>query len=264
MSLSLKLSQNAFQRYVLEGDQAIAAEIAGPDAAYRDTRLGIYYNAYRLRLVDVLASDFAKLKRYAGDARFNEIARDYIAAHPSNFRNVRWYGGGLAGFLREDARYSGEPVLAELALFEWALGLAFDAPDAPVLGLQTLGGLAPNQWAALRLVLHPSLDTLAVSWNVTAIWHAVDEDRPLPRAETAPHPVVIAVWRRDQTAYFRSLPDDEALSLERVRAGGSFGEMCEFLAGTIGEETSAARAAECLQAWINDGWITTYELPSDD
>lgn len=262
MNRVLKLSQDAFQRYVLEGGQAIAAEIAGPDAGYRNTRLGIYYNAYRLRLIDVLTSHFAKLEKYAGTTRFKSIASDYVTAHPSSFRNVRWYGGGLPAFLREDARYSGEPVLADLASFEWALGLAFDAPDAPVLELQALSGLAPDQWAALRLIPHPSLDTLTVKWNVTAIWHAVEEDRAPPSAKAAPHAVAVAVWRRDHTTFFRSLAEDEALSLERVRAGCSFGEMCEVLADAIGEDASAPRAAACLQAWISDGWISDYERPS--
>ncbi|HUF20198.1 MAG TPA: DNA-binding domain-containing protein [Burkholderiales bacterium] len=264
MNLPLKLTQSAFQQYVLEGDRMIAAQITGPDAACRDIRLGIYFSAYRLRLTDVLASDFAKLKRFAGEQRFNEIARDYIAAYPSNFRNVRWYGGGLPAFLREDARYRGEPVLAELASFEWAIGLAFDAPDAPLLGLQALGGLAAEQWANLHLLLHPSLDTLASSWNVTAIWQAADTDQPPPCPEPAPRTRVIAAWRRDHTAYFRSLPEDEALALEKVRAGCSFGEMCEATASLIGKDASAARVAECLQTWINDGWIADYALPSGE
>ena len=38
------------------------------------------------------------LKAYIGDEIFDAIARDYIDAHPSVFRNVRWFGGHLADF----------------------------------------------------------------------------------------------------------------------------------------------------------------------
>ena len=111
-------TQAGFQAYVLAGDAAIVTDIAGADDAFRRTRLDIYYNAYRLRLAEVLATDYEILKAYIGDGIFDAIGRDYIAAHPSVFRNVRWFGGHLADFLRDEPRYAGQPILADLARFD--------------------------------------------------------------------------------------------------------------------------------------------------
>ncbi len=118
-----------FQDNVLTGDPAIDNQIEGDTAEFRNTRLGIYRRAYRLRLIEVLGTDYEVLRAYLGDELFDKLAGDYIAAHPSTFRNVRWFGGKLAEFLRSTPRYAGHPELADLAQFEWSLGQAFDAPD---------------------------------------------------------------------------------------------------------------------------------------
>ncbi|MGH8866218.1 MAG: DNA-binding domain-containing protein, partial [Burkholderiales bacterium] len=104
-------TQSRFQAYVLAGDGAIVEEIAGADDASRRSRLDIYYNAYRLRLAEALTTDYEILKSYIGDEIFDAIVRDYIDARPSVFRNVRWFGGHLADFLRDQPRYAGQPIL---------------------------------------------------------------------------------------------------------------------------------------------------------
>jgi len=47
-------------------------------------------------LIEVLGNDYEVLHAYLGDGLFDTLAGDYIAAHPSTFRNVRWFGGKLA------------------------------------------------------------------------------------------------------------------------------------------------------------------------
>jgi len=137
-------TQARFQAYVLAGDGAIVTDIAGADDAFRRTRLDIYYNAYRLRLAEALATDYEILKAYIGDEVFDAIVGDYIDAHPSVFRNVRWFGGHLADFLRGGPRYAGQPILADLARFEWTLGLAFDAADTAALRCEDVSAVPPE------------------------------------------------------------------------------------------------------------------------
>ena len=48
----LAATEARFQANVLSGDPAIDAEIGGDSEAFRDTRLGIYRDAYRLRLIE--------------------------------------------------------------------------------------------------------------------------------------------------------------------------------------------------------------------
>ena len=257
---SLRQTQSEFQRYVLRGEGGIAGEIAGPDDEFRRIRLDVYYDAYRLRLVEVLGSDFETLRSFAGEEKFEAIARAYLDAHPSTFRNVRWFGGRLAGFLREHAHYRAEPALAELAEFEWTLGLAFDAPDEPVLAFDDLAGLPADAWAGVGFRPHPSLHTLELRWNIPAIWNAIERKETLPAPIETAEAVTVAIWRRDHSSHFRSLPADEARMLHAARDGASFPEMCEQLALEHGEEAAAVRAAELLRGWVDQGWLSDYTL----
>ena len=136
--------QAQFQAHVLSGSPAIDSEIGGASAEIRSARLGIYRDAYRLRLIEVLGTDYDVLRKYLGDELFDAAASDYVGAHPSTFRNVRWFGGGLAQFLRTTPRYAEHPVLAELAQFEWTLGLAFDSADSRVVRFEDVAAFLNN------------------------------------------------------------------------------------------------------------------------
>jgi hypothetical protein len=260
---SLDGLQNHFQHYILEEDPTFLSEIAGSDDAYRQTRLGIYYSAYRLRLIATLGVDFEVLQAFVGESRFRELALAYVQAHPSAFRNLRWYGDAMGRFLRDDARFNPEPILSELAGFEWAQGLAFDSTDAPQLGFEDLASVPPGDWADIRFIQHPSLHLVTPNWNVVAIWHAHKDGATLPAAVSSEQANVIAVWRKDYQSYFRTLERDESLLWQVLANGTGFGDACEELvaATNLNEEEAPQRAAQLLRTWVEEGWIQSHEIP---
>ena len=252
-------SQTRFQAYVLTGDGGIISEIAGADDAFRRTRLDIYFNAYRLRLAEALATDYEILKAYTGDETFDAIIRDYIDAHPSVFRNVRWFGGHLADFLREEPRYAGQPILADLARFEWTLGLAFDAADMAALRFEDVAAVPPEAWAGLHLTPHPALHVVELRTNAVAVWNALKNADHGIAPERLPEPMRWAIWRKQFSPYFRSLEADEAWALDAMRNHLNFGEICAGLCQWLPEEQAAPRAAALLRGWVDEGWIASLE-----
>jgi hypothetical protein len=249
-----------FQDNVLTGDPAIDAEIGGDSEEFRNARLAIYRDAYRLRLAEVLGSDYEILHGYLGDEPFDAMARDYIAAHPSTFRNVRWFGGKLADFLRATPPYAAHPVLAELAQFEWTLGLAFDAPDQDAVRFEDVAAVLPEAWAGLRFAPHPGLRILKLRSNAVAIWKAIGNDEAPPQAESLAAPVAWAVWRKRHSPFFRSLEIDEAWALNAMLAQASFGEICSGLCEWNSAEDAAPRAAGMLRGWVEEGWIAGLRI----
>lgn len=252
---SLPLTESRFQDYVLGTDSGIAAEIAGDDEAFRRARLDIYRDAYRLRLIEVLGSDYPVLKSYAGDEWFEAAATGYIAAHPSVFRNVRWFGAAMPGFLRKQPGQPDRPVLADLALFEWTLGLAFDSPDQEAVDFADVAAVAPDAWPDLRFEVHGSLQKLELQTNAVAIWKAISAGEPVVAAERLAEPVAWAIWRKALSPYFRSLAADEAWALSAMRDGRNFGEICTGLCNWVAEDEAAPRAAQLLRGWVDEGWI---------
>ena len=243
-----------FQAHVLSGGPAIDSEIGGASAEFRSARLGIYRDAYRLRLIEVLGTDYEVLRKYLGDELFDAAARDYVGAHPSTFRNVRWFGGGLAQFLRTTPRYAEHPVLAELAQFEWTLGLAFDSTDSRVVRFEDVAALPPEVWPALRFSAHDSLHAIDLRTNAVAIWKAIDE-RDGFDIDVAADPVTWAIWRKGHSPFFRSLKNDEARALKAMLDRASFGEICGVLCERVDEDKAALRAAGLLRGWVEEGWI---------
>lgn len=251
----LAVIEARFQDNVLTGDPAIDSQIEGDSAEFRDTRLGIYRNAYRLRLIEVLGTDYEVLHAYLGDELFDTLARDYITAHPSTFRNVRWFGGKFAEFLRSTPRYAGHPELAELAQFEWSLAQAFDSPDEDEVGFEQVAVVPPEDWAELRFRPHTALRLLELRTNAISIWKAIENDNSPCAPETFAEPVTWAVWRKQHSPFFRSLEGDEDWALKAMISQATFGEICAGLCEWHAEEDAPARAASMLRGWVAESWI---------
>ena len=144
-------------------------------------------------------------------------------------------------------------ITAEMATFEWALGLAFDAEDAPVLSLQDLAAIPPENWADLRFQLHPSAQLLPLKWNVLSVWQALDSDESVPKFTKTKQACL--VWRQNMGSYFRTIDEAEHKALDSIIAGASFGTLCEQLFEIKGDE-AANTAAQYLAGWLNEGLIS--------
>ncbi len=82
--------QLRFQDYLIDGSEAIEADIVSTENALAEHRLGTYYNAYRIRLIDALATDFSALQQYLGREAFENLILDYLHHYPSTHPSVRW------------------------------------------------------------------------------------------------------------------------------------------------------------------------------
>ena len=256
----LRELQEQFQAHLLSGDNRIAQRIVDTPRVSAPARLAIYAEAYRLRLLEALQVDFPALHTLAGDAEFERIGRAYIDAHPSGHFSIRYFGRQLAGFLQKDDRWRSVPVFAEMAAFEWALGLSFDAADSPSIGVEDMAIIPSEAWPHMRLGLHPSLQRLDLRWNVPGLWKTIDEERPPQEPVAADHPLAWIIWRRDLRSLFRSMPVDEAWAIDSLRQGARFAELCEGLCEWCDESRVAAQAALYLRRWVHDGLIVRIEL----
>ena len=247
--------QREFQGYVLHGDPHVVEQIAGDERVDPQRRLRIYADAYRLRLVDVLATDYEALRALLGDQEFRAASAGYVMATPSEHRNVRWYGAGLPQFLRTTQPWAQSTATHEVALFEWTLTLAFDAADDPVVRFEDLAQLPAEQWPTLGFVLHSSVHVIQLRTNAPAVRKASDVKEPLPEV-VEDEPRSWLIWRKDLTACFRSLGEHEAWALSAVRAGADFTALCEGLCEWFPPEDAASQAAALLRQWVDDELIS--------
>jgi hypothetical protein len=241
------------QRHLLGGNSAVTDAIVDAPPLPAAERLAIYRNAYQVRLIDALHETYPVLHGLLGDEAWLELGEAYVAAHPSVFRSIRWYGAELPAFMTRMPPYDAAPILGEVALLEWTLAEVFDAHDAQVLTRASLAGVAPSAWGSLTFEFHPSLRRLEFSWNTTAVWKAMSRDETPPQPELASAPVRWLLWRQNLQNYFRSMSVIESAALESGLRGGNFGEVCADLSAWLPETEIPAAAAGLLGTWADSG-----------
>lgn len=256
---SLADLQRVFQDYLLASNETFQAAVRDTSKARRATLLDVYRDGYVLRLIEVLTGDYPGLMAMAGPDDFDHLARAYVAAHPSTYRSVRWYGGGLADFLARTPPFSNTPAAAEMARFEWTLSEAFDSHDIEPITAEGLMALAPEAWETLAFTALPSLRRIPFAFEVPQAWQRRDEVEPGTLiVERSTEPVIWAIWRPEFVSSFRSLEKDEAAMLDALIAGRPFPELCEAVAPFTGEEQAPARAAGLLRAMVEGGMIASF------
>jgi hypothetical protein len=259
MSALQKLEKD-FQGCVLRNDLDMAGQVVGDARADAAERVRVYVEAYRLRLLEILQDNFTGLHALLGDEQFDQMGRAYIDAHPSTHPSVRWFSRQLEGFLRSTPPFDAHAYLAEMAAFEWAQGLVFDAVDQKALGMQDLASLPPEAWAGLRLKFGAAMQRLDCTWNVPTAWTRLEASEE-PELEAAESLRPWLLWRADLTTHWRSLTEDEAWALDAAKDGKDFAGLCEGLCRWHAPEAVAMQAASYLKLWLNDGLIAGIETP---
>lgn len=239
---------------------AICADKPAPGLLKPGSRLDVYANAYRARLIAALHDNHEVLYRAMGEEAFEALALAYLAAHPSPHRSIRWFGDGLAGFMAGTyAEQLDHPALVDIARMDWALRGAFDAADSPALAATELAALPPEAWPGLQLHLQPGTALLALDWVIEPAWallRAAESDTDLPTLEA---PVAgahtLLIWRQGLETRWRALAPLEAALLEALQAGASFAELCETAAQGVDEAEAAPAVVACLQQWLADALL---------
>src|SRR5208282_6585560 len=134
MSAGLAALQSRLKASILASTEP--GELLKPTLQGGPPRIGIYRDAYWMRLAEALASNFPILKLTLGDDDFESLARAYIDAYPSNRPSIRWYGKDLVAWLDADPGRVAHAALIDLARMEWALGTAFDAADGSTVSFE--------------------------------------------------------------------------------------------------------------------------------
>ena len=253
---NLQNLQAAFKRYLFEEDNGIATHIVSTEKLSSDSRLAIYANAYRSRLVEALAKDYPALSYAVGEEEFRCLSLAYIRIYPSTYYSLRWFGQDLAGFMGSHENYSAQPHLAELAEFEWAFVDAFDAEDAEVSGVEDPAKIPPDSWPALRMTLHPSVRWVTCSWNCLPIWQSMKNKTAVPTPQPLDTKVSYLIWRQGLNTKYRSLESDEAAVLGVAAKGADFAELCTVLTQWLKTEETALRAASLFKTWLEDGLVS--------
>ncbi len=253
--------QKNMMDWLIRKDEKIKPDIVDTGEVNKvsvEQRLAVYGNAYGYRLIDALSENYPAVHTLLGDDDFYKMTYAYMAAYPSHHFSLRYFGHKLEEFLTD--YLSDQPVLAEMARFEWALRKGFDAADTVAITMDKLQEFPIEQWGALQFEFHPSVSRLDMDWNVPQLWSAIDEEtEPMP-PEKLEYTYAWVLWRKQLMTYYRSLDVDEAWALDTALQRGNFAELCEGVCEWIDEQHAPARVAGFLSQWISDELLIDIRL----
>lgn len=256
--MQLREWQNCFQQCVVEPQKPHDDLFANlvPGSTSKQAQIAVYSNAYVIRLVEALRSNYPALHQLLGDKDFDAMGSAYLRQHPSSHSSIRWFGQELASFLQSEPPYAELPIMSELACFEWALRHTVDAADALRVTVQSLQAIAPEYWGDLRFALHPSASVMALQWNTPALWQALSKEQRPP--EPARHATAWIIYRQaDMVTAWRSVSELEMAALDCLAEEGTFSDVCEAVAQLVPDAgEGASRSAQLLRSWVEQGLVS--------
>ncbi|NMH65974.1 DNA-binding domain-containing protein [Shewanella salipaludis] len=257
--------QQDFMAYLLQGEPGPALadrlkrQIRDQGGISLDTRIGIYANAYRVRLTEVLETDHPNLALYLGDDLWNTLTSAFIQARPSQFRSLRDFGDALPDFLRQHPQFNQDPILADIAAFERRLLNAFDAPEQPRAAFEQLQGLAPALWPGCRLRFHPSVQLFKCHSNAVESWQALKQGQAPAAADYSAQRAWL-LWRGEsRLTEFISLAPYQLALLEGFLAGEDFATQCAAMLAYVDADQAPVTVLQSLQAWFSMGLIARLD-----
>jgi len=238
-------------------ERAVAESLARPGGRLSAIeRVDIYADMYFYRIRDALKEDFAAVAAVLGETGFHNLITDYLLAHPPSHFSLRHAGRQVPAFLATHAAAEQWPYVSDLALLEWAVLDAFDAPDAPALDVAALRGVPEARWPYLRFIVSPSLRQLRLGWTVHEIWQQGQSGAALGmplREET-----LVRVWRQDLRVLHRRMEPVESGALTALAQGAPFADVCEEIALCAGASAGTERAFELVAEWLSDGLLAGF------
>ena len=205
------------------------------------------------------------------------MALGYLQTYPSRSYTLDRLGENFANYLREtrpDLDAAENPptetdwpdFLIDLAMLERAIEVVFDGEgteETPPLTAEQVAMIAPETFAASRLVLAPCVKLLRFRYPVNAYYTQArraepEQEVPLPE----PRPEWVALGRRDFVVRRYPLNEPQWMLLSALQEGRTVGEAIEAAAPSVPEMDDARFGAllrEWFGQWTADGFFMSVQ-----
>jgi hypothetical protein len=192
-------------------------------------RLGIYRAQLHGAFARTLALEYPVIERLVGREYFQELSREFQAAHPSRSGNLQPIGTPFAAFLEQ--RFGGGPYdyFVDVAELEWAIEECRGAREARAFDRQSLTSVDPARYADLHFEFHPACRLVSSRYPLLDIWRvnqsACAAENPIDLASSATRVLVQRGGRGG--IVFHALSAPEFAFLEEIYRNSSLGAALE-------------------------------------
>jgi hypothetical protein len=206
--------------------------------------IGIYQEAYHLRLRAAVRADYPATQDYLG-ATCEELITAFVQSTPSYNYNLDLYSVAFADFISLHA----SPQAAALAALEAGLTEAFMFQDTPALSASTLAGMDEMALGATCFTLHQSVRLLHLTCDAEdyfAAFKASTKPRTIPVRET-----YLLLFRQHRAVQRMKICFSEFALLQSIKAGANFNAA---LTAAIERSGSESTILPHIGGWLS-GWF---------
>ncbi|MCM2314028.1 MAG: DNA-binding domain-containing protein [Thermoanaerobaculia bacterium] len=182
-----------------------------------EQRLGVYHDMYMLRMVEALEFDYPGVAKLLGHARFHRLVEGYVGAFPSRSYTLNRLGDHLPEYIASHGAMPRRALLADLARFELAITLAFDAARSATLSPEAILSVPAEAWAEARFRTIDALQLLRVDYPVDDYLQSIKDGGTRPPLRKATR--WILVFRSELSVRRVALSKREWTMLEALHEG---------------------------------------------
>lgn len=222
-------------------------------------RIGIYRRMFGLRMCEAMEIDYPGVKHYFGEESFNEIVMRYVSAYPSTSYTLNHLGRKFPQFIGESALPDKE-FLYDLARLELAVTENMDAPDSVILTHREIAAVSPEEWSSASLIPISALELMTFDYPVGEYLRKVIDEEPTDD-DMERSACYIVVYRKNYTAWFKELSEEEYALLHMLCSGTSLADSLDALVESFPDKQRELeqRVFEWFGDWVQRGMFSRIE-----
>ena len=242
---------------ILRAESDPDAWIRSKEKFLPEAQLGVYIDAYRYRLYDVVAEDYPVLAHYMGVEDFKSLVWDFVNIVPSDHFNIGRYATKLSDFITQ--RNSQDKLAQEICALETTLSQLADAEEVSPLAPEDLSELTPERLMQSVLLPRAAVQLMAFTHPVNDYYcNVMEKKNP---AAPAPSASWLAVLRKDDVMWRMALEESEYRMLKMLFDGMTVGAALEALQTELKDEEGAlaAKLSEWFARWMKHQLLARIE-----
>ncbi len=254
---SLAVIQKRFADALLNVDQAaqVLSLFAAP-ASPLGARLAFYRGNQTSIWISALVSAYPVLLELVGAEFFEQMARAYGQAFPSQLGDLNQFGADLAAFLADAPVNKDYPYFVDVAKLEWCVHRAYYAEDAEVLTLPSLIASAAEKLNDARLIWHPTAQLFESPSASVSVWLShQDENRENAQFDLSKRNYGLITRHLWQVSVL-ALSEADFCALQALTQGKNLGAALELAL----DSDANFDVAGALNIWFSAGAFSSYEV----
>jgi hypothetical protein len=225
----------------------MAGQLRGARRAERSAQLAIYRNNLHAGFNKALSLEFPVIERLVGRDFFQQLARQYLHAHPSRAGDLHLAGVHFPRFLGQRFAKTEHGYLADVAQLEWVYQQAAVAADALPFDPRALAELEPRLYATLQFRIHPSCFLVRSDYPILRIWQVNQSEGEPDMVDLHEGPQHVLTRRLGEGVELRSVTAAEYTLLDCFLHGSTLANAFA-LVEKLDPEFDLARALRQLMA----------------